>query len=330
YPSDTYVFTVKMEILLEPTSNKLLVGSTCTEKREPWFLQPHSMKACQKRSDTKIPQSSSPPIKVGNEAVHKELGDRMERAATTASSLEVEQDSDAQTGFETTSKQSNDPPLLRVNTLGSGEDREMEITASIDGQVKTITEASLRIHLKLEDSDGITSLPNTELFKQLAFIGYVFDSARLTFQKEHFSPQWRFFIHAILHLADEATFISVDVDARGAATTDIGLEVGQGSGTIHKTPTRPYDSPLLRVHTLGSDEGSLQQNELIDLVTKLTGRVEVLENEMQQTKKVYSSALTKLILRVKNLEKKVQTNNARRRARIVISEDEDAEEDSSK
>ncbi|GKB12432.1 hypothetical protein Tco_0846355 [Tanacetum coccineum] len=25
-PSDTYVFTVKMEILLEPTSNKLLVG----------------------------------------------------------------------------------------------------------------------------------------------------------------------------------------------------------------------------------------------------------------------------------------------------------------
>ncbi|GJV30264.1 hypothetical protein Tco_1386712 [Tanacetum coccineum] len=30
--------------------------------------------------------------KVGDEAVHKELGDRMERAATTASSLEVEQD----------------------------------------------------------------------------------------------------------------------------------------------------------------------------------------------------------------------------------------------
>ncbi|GJU70083.1 hypothetical protein Tco_1256342 [Tanacetum coccineum] len=50
-------------------------------------------KACQKRSDTKIPQSRGPPIKVGNKAVHKELGDRMERAATTASSLEAEQDS---------------------------------------------------------------------------------------------------------------------------------------------------------------------------------------------------------------------------------------------
>ncbi|GJR73478.1 hypothetical protein Tco_0085843 [Tanacetum coccineum] len=65
-----------------------------------------------------------------------ELGDRIERAATTASSLEAEQDSgsgprcqdtilgdvDAQTRFETTSKQSNDPPLLKVNTFGSGED----------------------------------------------------------------------------------------------------------------------------------------------------------------------------------------------------------------
>ncbi|GKD52580.1 hypothetical protein Tco_1281556 [Tanacetum coccineum] len=68
----------------------------------------------------------------------------------------------------------------------------------------------------------------------------------------------------------------------------------------------------------------------MDLITKLTDRVEVLENDLQQTKKVYSSALTKLILRVKKLEKKVKTNKSRRRARIVISEDEDAEEDSSK
>ncbi|GKF02323.1 hypothetical protein Tco_0029246 [Tanacetum coccineum] len=60
----------------------------------------------------------------------------MERAATTASSLEVEQDSGsgprcqvtilggakAQTRFEAASKQSNDPALSRVNTLGSKED----------------------------------------------------------------------------------------------------------------------------------------------------------------------------------------------------------------
>ncbi|GKE31986.1 hypothetical protein Tco_1451308, partial [Tanacetum coccineum] len=71
------------------------------------------------------------------ETVTKEREDRMERAATTASSLEAEQDNgsgprcqdtilgdaEAQTRFETASKKSNDPPLSRVNTLGSGEDR---------------------------------------------------------------------------------------------------------------------------------------------------------------------------------------------------------------
>ncbi|GJU45458.1 putative ribonuclease H-like domain-containing protein, partial [Tanacetum coccineum] len=43
--------------------------------------------------DTTIPQSSGPPVKVGDEAVHKEVGDKMKRAATTTSSLEAEQDS---------------------------------------------------------------------------------------------------------------------------------------------------------------------------------------------------------------------------------------------
>ncbi|GKB07884.1 putative ribonuclease H-like domain-containing protein [Tanacetum coccineum] len=77
-----------------------------------------------------------PLTKVGDETAHKELGDRMERAATTASSLEAEQDSgsgprcqdtilgdvNAQTRFEITSIQSIDPPLSRGYTLGSGED----------------------------------------------------------------------------------------------------------------------------------------------------------------------------------------------------------------
>ncbi|GJW21445.1 hypothetical protein Tco_0032067 [Tanacetum coccineum] len=43
--------------------------------------------------DTKVPQFGGPPIKVGDEAVHKEWCDRMKRAATTASSTGAEQDS---------------------------------------------------------------------------------------------------------------------------------------------------------------------------------------------------------------------------------------------
>ncbi|GKC58295.1 hypothetical protein Tco_1085893, partial [Tanacetum coccineum] len=49
---------------------------------------------------------------------------------------------------------------------------QVELTASIDGQEKTITEASLRRHLKLEDNNGVTSLPNSEIFEQLALMRY--------------------------------------------------------------------------------------------------------------------------------------------------------------
>ncbi|GJW81131.1 hypothetical protein Tco_0145106 [Tanacetum coccineum] len=50
---------------------------------------------------------------------------------------------------------------------------EMKITATIDGRVKTITEASIRRHLKLEDSDGIPTLPNAKNFKQLTLMGHL-------------------------------------------------------------------------------------------------------------------------------------------------------------
>nr|GEV35484.1 hypothetical protein [Tanacetum cinerariifolium] len=167
--------------------------------------------------DIMIPQSDGPPKKVVDEAVHKELGDIMERAATTASSLEAEQDNvvlsakgdvEAQTKFEAASTQFNDPPLSRVHTLRCGEDniqlKELMVfctkmsdcvyqkqTEWKDGQLKTITKASLRRHLKLEDNGGITSLPNTEIFEQLALMRHVTNSDKLTFQKGHFSPQWR-------------------------------------------------------------------------------------------------------------------------------------------
>ncbi|GKC18075.1 hypothetical protein Tco_1014857 [Tanacetum coccineum] len=65
----------------------------------PTFIQPSTQpqKTQQprkpKRKDTQVPQSSDLIKNVADEAVHKELGDSLVRAATTASSLEAEQDS---------------------------------------------------------------------------------------------------------------------------------------------------------------------------------------------------------------------------------------------
>ncbi|GKB78098.1 hypothetical protein Tco_0944993 [Tanacetum coccineum] len=57
----------------------------------------------------------------------------------------------------------------------------------------------------------------------------------------------------------------------------------------------PYDLPLPRVNTLGSDEGSMTLQELMALCTTLSKKVESLETDLQQTKLTYGVAYTKLI-----------------------------------
>ncbi|GJX53604.1 hypothetical protein Tco_0281973 [Tanacetum coccineum] len=132
------------------------------------------------------------------------------------------------------------------------------------------------------------------------------------------------------NVVDEVASTGVDVRYGGTATTITSLDVGQGNGNIDNNPTIHHDSPLLRFNTLRSDEGIMQQNELIDLVIKLSNRVVALETELQQTKKVYGIAFTKLIMKVKKLEKIVKSSKARRRAKIVVSDDEEDLEDPSK
>ncbi|GJS78423.1 hypothetical protein Tco_0728304 [Tanacetum coccineum] len=330
---------------------------------------------------------------------------------------------------------------------------EVKIIATIDGHSLSITEGSLRRHLKLDDQDGITSIPNSEIFEQLALMGYHTDSDKLTFQKGAFSPQWRFLIHNILHcLSPKKTaweqfssniataviclatnrkynfsrmifehmvsnissphkflmyprFIQICLDmqrnqlqqhsrtypvpslsnkvfnnmkrpTKGYSGQEVALfptmlDVTEPStspsdhiflhphlnftqhydhttaaptqpsptqpsptqpspGAEHHFPT-PHDSPLHAVHSHGSDEGSLKLNELTNLVTKLSDRIGVLEDDLRKTKKTYSSAFTKLILRVKKLEARVKIGKSRKRAKVVLSEDDaDVQDDSSK
>ncbi|GJT07938.1 putative ribonuclease H-like domain-containing protein [Tanacetum coccineum] len=152
------------------------------------------------------------------------------------------------------------------------DNEEIKLTATIDEKVKIVTKASIRRHLQLADSDGISSMPTTEIFEQLSLIG----------------------------------------------------------GNIDKTPTMTQDSPLPRVNTLRSDEGSMKLQELMVLYTTLSKNVESLETDLKQTKLTYGVAYTKLIKKVKKLKNKFKSNQARRRARIIVSDDEDDLEDPSK
>nr|GEV04244.1 ribonuclease H-like domain, reverse transcriptase, RNA-dependent DNA polymerase [Tanacetum cinerariifolium] len=169
-----------------------------------------------------------------------------------------------------------------ASTLDNG---EMEITATIYGKVKVVTEESVRRHLKLKDSDGAPSTSRTHLLL----------TPKSSFRQETKVPQSSSPPHT--NVANEAASTGVDVRHGRAATTVTSLDVGPRSDNINKTPSIPHHSPLLRVYTLGSDKGRMQHNELMDLVTQLSNKVVALKTDLKQTKKVYGAAYTKLIMK---------------------------------
>ncbi|GJT41557.1 putative ribonuclease H-like domain-containing protein [Tanacetum coccineum] len=79
----------------------------------------------------------------------------------------------------------------RTAEIATMQNAMFKIHATIDGHSLSITEGSIRRHLKLDDKDGLISLPSSEIFAQLALMGYATNSDKLTFQKGAFSPQWR-------------------------------------------------------------------------------------------------------------------------------------------
>ncbi|GJX82086.1 putative ribonuclease H-like domain-containing protein [Tanacetum coccineum] len=82
-----------------------------------------------------------------------------------------------------------------ANTKAGG---SLEINATIDTIGYTITEASIRDSLYLEDATGITMLLNDELFGGMGQMGYPTDGT-FTFWKSFFTPQWRYLVHHLLH-----------------------------------------------------------------------------------------------------------------------------------
>nr|GFA21290.1 hypothetical protein [Tanacetum cinerariifolium] len=207
----------------------------------------------------------------------------------------------------------------------TSENEEIVITATIDGRVKYVTEASIRRHLKLEDSEGISSLPNTKIFEQLALVGrllkpYKSTYVALTLTQKQFSNMRR---------ASKGYF---RVDVPLFPTMLVQGPILHSDPTIlpppisspSKVPTPLYDSPLLRGNTPRSEEGRMTINELTVLCILLSKKVKSLESDLKQIKLTYGA------IKVKKLEKKVKSHKARRRVRLIVSEDEDDLDDPSK
>ncbi|GJT40381.1 hypothetical protein Tco_0940246 [Tanacetum coccineum] len=246
----------------------------------------------------------------------------------------------------------------RTATARTSATREVELTATIDGQENTITEASLRRHLKLDDNSGVTTLPNSEIFEQLALMRFI--QIYLNKQRRLLQPHTRTYSTPVLTqkvfsnmkrvtkgysreaIPLFASMIIASETSPSRITSSPSLSLQHTPFTapstlqpsnIHTTPvtkeaaSMPYESPLQSVHSLGRDEGSLSHHELTVLCTNLSNKVTSLEAELAQTKQTYGTNLTKLIKKVKKLEQTVKTSQSRRRTRVVLFDEEEVSEE---
>ncbi|GKA33088.1 putative ribonuclease H-like domain-containing protein [Tanacetum coccineum] len=197
-------------------------------------------------------------------------------------------------------------------------------TATVDGQTIVITEASVRRHLQLADADGISSLPNTEIFEQLTLMGYVSNDDKLTFQKGEHIP---LFDSMLIHdqpdqgkgptLTVESQYIPIASPTISQSTTSQLMSSQEQPSQVPTTePIITTSSPPLYETTIPHTTSSMTHDSFLSRVTSL-------EKDLKQTKKVYGKALTKLVKKVKHLEDKLKSTTERRKAKMVISDDEE-------
>ncbi|GJZ78350.1 hypothetical protein Tco_0643022, partial [Tanacetum coccineum] len=127
-----------------------------------------------------------PLIKVSDEAVHKELGDRIEKAVTTASSLEAEQDSGSDpspkfaethnvVAFLEKSEESDGfteiIDFLKASSVSYALTVNPVIYTSYIEQFWATAKSSTRRDFHLDDAEGTNCLPTATIFEELACMG---------------------------------------------------------------------------------------------------------------------------------------------------------------
>ncbi|GKB90173.1 putative ribonuclease H-like domain-containing protein, partial [Tanacetum coccineum] len=233
--------------------------------------------------------------------------------------------------------------LTRSAEATNDDNREVQITATIDGHSMTITEASLRRHLNPKktaweqfSSDIATAVIYMQR-KQLQQHSRTYPVPSLSIKvfnninrpTKGYSGQEVALFPTMLNVSEPSTSPSRLTSSPSHSPEPLIDHSPDHTTTAisFPSPTQPSpgaeqhiptlnESPLHAVHSHGSVEGSLTLNELTTLVTKLSEKIGVLEDDLKKTKLTYSAAVTKLILRVKKLETKLKAGTARKRARV--------------
>ncbi|GKA23730.1 hypothetical protein Tco_0709763 [Tanacetum coccineum] len=242
--------------------------------------------------------------KVGNEAVHKELGDRIERATTTASSLEAEQDSgsgprcqdtilgdvDAQTRHQLVLPVQDAAKLRTVN-------EDVQIQALIGGNKIIVNEASIRHDLKLTDAEGSPCLPNATIFEELTRMRKVtplFDTMMVQASKEVGEDSDHPTDSNQIPIVDQPSTSSQPKKQKSKRKQRKEAEVAPDEIKYEESVPTPSNDPL------PSGEDSMQLNDLMVLCTKLQKQV----LDLEKAKSNQAIEIASLKKRVEKLERR--------------------------
>ncbi|GJY44458.1 hypothetical protein Tco_0432671 [Tanacetum coccineum] len=139
--------------------------------------------------------------------------------------------------------------IARIETA----DEETHIVDKINGEQVTISESSIRRKLKLKDEEGISNLPDTDLFENLSRMGYtILPNQSFSFQKETYPvPSQTAKVFTTLRV-NSPSFSGRHVDLFEC------MLVPQGEGLVnptepHHTPSPQPESPPQIEHTIPTD-----------------------------------------------------------------------------
>nr|GEU82440.1 hypothetical protein [Tanacetum cinerariifolium] len=194
------------------------------------------------------------------------------------------------------------------------------LQALVDKKKVVVTEAAIREVLRLDDAEGVDCLPNEEIFKELARMGYEKPSTKLTFYKAFFSSQWKFLIHTILQsMSAKRTSWN---EFSSAMASVVKRSSYCHSRTIHTISYLTYSTTITTSRSSFNISGTTHSTTI---TSALTRRVEHLEH----VKVAQALEITKLKRRVKKLENrnKVRVLKLRRLQRVGTSQRVDTSDD---
>ncbi|KAJ9552063.1 hypothetical protein OSB04_016108 [Centaurea solstitialis] len=92
-----------------------------------------------------------------------------------------------------------------LNAVIQEEEGVKTIQTTICGHTLTLTPEKIRFHLQLHDEGGISMLTPPVIMESFVRMGYTGSRTSLKYLKGKFCPQWRFFVHTLLHCFSKKT-----------------------------------------------------------------------------------------------------------------------------